>query len=194
LWKAFAWWPHHFTSILSVPDEGYSRNASCPLNLISTFFFINPATFYWSACTKPWMRTIMYLCGRGFDIVSFYDFSIWFWNCSVSVVFFYKILELFVSVVFCYKILELFRQCRIFCFSFYYWSSLGKCLLNVLIWRCVQLNRGVTNDNDAVKTVLPACSVTNSLILRKVREIRTYFLKFTTGRELRSGCEHLNAW
>jgi hypothetical protein len=82
LWKAFAWWPHHFTSILSVPDEGYSRNASCPLNLISTFFFINPATFYWSACTKPWMRTIMYLCDRGFDIVSFYDFSIRFWNCS----------------------------------------------------------------------------------------------------------------
>jgi hypothetical protein len=25
-------------SILRVPDEGYSRNASCPLNLISTFF------------------------------------------------------------------------------------------------------------------------------------------------------------
>jgi len=24
-------------SILSVPDEGYSRNASCALNLISTF-------------------------------------------------------------------------------------------------------------------------------------------------------------
>ena len=26
--------------ILSVPDEGYSRNASCALNLISTFLFI----------------------------------------------------------------------------------------------------------------------------------------------------------
>jgi len=26
--------------VLSVPDESYSRNASCALNLISTFFFI----------------------------------------------------------------------------------------------------------------------------------------------------------
>ena len=26
--------------ILSVPDEGYSRNASCTLNLIPFFFFI----------------------------------------------------------------------------------------------------------------------------------------------------------
>ena len=26
-------------SMLSVPDEGYSRNASCALNLISTFLF-----------------------------------------------------------------------------------------------------------------------------------------------------------
>jgi len=26
-------------TILSVPDEGYSRNASCALNLISTFLF-----------------------------------------------------------------------------------------------------------------------------------------------------------
>ena len=26
--------------ILSVPDEGYSRNASCALNLISTFLLI----------------------------------------------------------------------------------------------------------------------------------------------------------
>ena len=45
-------------SILSVPGESYSRNASCALNLISTFlrvvrtkfyiyvFIINPATFY----------------------------------------------------------------------------------------------------------------------------------------------------
>jgi len=27
----------NYLSILSVPDEGYSRNVSCALNLISTF-------------------------------------------------------------------------------------------------------------------------------------------------------------
>ena len=30
----------------------------------------------------------MYLCVKGVDISSFYDFDIWFWNCSDSVVFF----------------------------------------------------------------------------------------------------------
>jgi hypothetical protein len=33
--------PKHLNlSIVSVPDEGYRRNASCALNLISTFVFI----------------------------------------------------------------------------------------------------------------------------------------------------------
>jgi hypothetical protein len=31
-------WPSNL-SILSLPDEGYSRNASCALNLKSTFLF-----------------------------------------------------------------------------------------------------------------------------------------------------------
>jgi len=46
-----------------------------------------------------------YLCVRGIDFASFYDFSIGFWNCSDSVVFFYWILELF-------------RQCGIFLLDF----------------------------------------------------------------------------
>jgi len=45
-------------------------------------------TFYWSACTKPGKWVVMYLCVRGFDFASFYDFSIGFLNCSHSVVFF----------------------------------------------------------------------------------------------------------
>jgi hypothetical protein len=63
----------------------------------------------------------------GIDFASFYDFSIGFWNCSDSVVFFYWVLELFrqcgifllgfgtvPTVVFFYWVLELFRQCGIF--------------------------------------------------------------------------------
>jgi len=34
----------------------------------------NPATFYWGVCTK---QTIVYLCIRGIDVVSFCDFHIW---------------------------------------------------------------------------------------------------------------------
>jgi hypothetical protein len=33
-------------------------------------------------------RAVMYLCVRGIDFVSFYDFPIGFWNCSDSVLFF----------------------------------------------------------------------------------------------------------
>ena len=31
---------------------------------------------------------VMYLCISGIDFSSFYDFDIWFWNCSDSVIFF----------------------------------------------------------------------------------------------------------
>ena len=31
---------------MSIPEEGYSRNASCTLNLISTFFFINSSPVF----------------------------------------------------------------------------------------------------------------------------------------------------
>ena len=47
-------WPSNF-SILSVHDEGYSRNASCAINLISTFLFY--FIFIW----KIWAREETYL-------------------------------------------------------------------------------------------------------------------------------------
>jgi hypothetical protein len=53
---------------------------------------LNPATFYWSACTKPGKWAVLYLCIKGID------FYLFFW----------------------YLILELFLQCGIFCFWFYY--------------------------------------------------------------------------
>ena len=40
----------------------------------------------WSAYTKPGKWAAMYLCVRGIDFTSFYDFDIWFSNC-LSVVF-----------------------------------------------------------------------------------------------------------
>ena len=44
--------------------------------------------FYWSVYNKPGEWEVMYLCVRGFNFASFYNFSIRFWNCSDSVVFF----------------------------------------------------------------------------------------------------------
>ena len=38
-------------------------------------------------CIKPGQWAIIYLCAMGIDFVSFYDFDIWFWNYSDSVVF-----------------------------------------------------------------------------------------------------------
>ena len=46
----------------------------------------NPATLYWSVCTKPGKWAFMYLCVSGID------FYVWFWNCSYNVVFFFFIL------------------------------------------------------------------------------------------------------
>ena len=43
--------------------------------------------FYWSAYTKPGKCVVMCLCAMGINFSSFYDFNIWFWNCSDSVVF-----------------------------------------------------------------------------------------------------------
>ena len=60
---------------------------------------LTPATFYWSACTKPGQKVSMYLCVRGIHFVSFYDFDIWFWKCSVSVVFFFPLYTGTISVM-----------------------------------------------------------------------------------------------
>ena len=48
---------------------------------------ILPATFYYlSACIKPEKWAVIYLCVKGIDFASTYDFDIWF-CCSDSVVF-----------------------------------------------------------------------------------------------------------
>ena len=38
--------------------------------------------FKWSVCTEPDQGEVVYLCIRGIDFPSFYDFSNRFWNCS----------------------------------------------------------------------------------------------------------------
>ena len=49
----------------------------------------NPATINWSACTKYGQWTVMYLCVRGVEFVSAYNFPIGFeTSCSGSVIFF----------------------------------------------------------------------------------------------------------
>jgi hypothetical protein len=49
---------------------------------------VYPATFYWSACTKPGKWAVIYFCDMGIDIASFYGINIWYKNCSNSVVLF----------------------------------------------------------------------------------------------------------
>ena len=70
MWKVLAW-QHHVNK-----REGFE-----PHNLL------NPPTLYWSARTEPGKWVVMYLYIRGIDFDFFYDFDIWFWNCSDSVLF-----------------------------------------------------------------------------------------------------------
>jgi hypothetical protein len=91
--------------ILSVPGEGYSRNASCALNLIITLYYI-PLVLRWFYLTllfwfvgrrtsviliititltvinhvsvETW--AVMYLCVGGIDFASFYDL---FRQCAI---------------------------------------------------------------------------------------------------------------
>ena len=53
---------------------------------------LNLSSFYWSFCTKPRKWTPMYLCGRVSILLLSHGFSIVFWNCSDSGVFYYFIL------------------------------------------------------------------------------------------------------
>jgi len=43
--------------VLSLPDEGYSRNASCALNLISTFYFFADEIKLWEEEDKTFVKT-----------------------------------------------------------------------------------------------------------------------------------------
>jgi len=80
---------------------------------------LTPATFYSSACTKPGQKVGMYLCVRGIDCASFYDFDIWFWNCFVSVVFLY------------------FHLFTVYWYNWCYNSSLGENDTNLM--RCITM-------------------------------------------------------
>jgi hypothetical protein len=46
---------------------------------------------YWIACTKPGKLAVTYIFVRGIHFVSLYDFSIGFWNCSDSMVGFFRV-------------------------------------------------------------------------------------------------------
>jgi hypothetical protein len=87
-WMLF--WAYLMNVILSVPDECYSRYTSCALNLISTYFVINSATFYWMGSTKQGIKLNyhIYLSSGKQFCPSFYNISIVFWNCSFFVVHF----------------------------------------------------------------------------------------------------------
>ena len=69
----------------------------------------------------------MYLCTKGIDFASFYDFSTGLWNCSDSVALFVFLCD-FGTVptvwhyLFFYWTLELFRQCGIICFPIGHWN------------------------------------------------------------------------
>ena len=57
--------------ILSVPDEGYSRNASCALNLISTFLFVYKCPFPFSQ--RRWRIRRAFLVFSGVRVTRFQD-------------------------------------------------------------------------------------------------------------------------
>ena len=91
-------------------------------------------TFYHFSLTPPLFnrvpvpcqeseRRCIIICVRILDFASFFDFSIVFWNCSDSVVFFVFLLYLGTVptvwyFLFSYCILGLFRQCGIFLLYF----------------------------------------------------------------------------
>jgi hypothetical protein len=78
-----------------------------------------------------WILELFRQCG-------IFCFSIWFWNCSDSMVFFVFLLD-FRTVptvwyfLFFYWILELFRQCGIFCFSIGFWNCSDSVVFSVFL-------------------------------------------------------------
>ena len=66
---------------------------------------------YWIACTKTGKWAVMYLCVRGIDVVSYYDFSV-----------------------------RLFRQCAIYCFLLFIllWT-LCRCLYWLFWCTCIYI-------------------------------------------------------
>ena len=64
-----------------------------------SYNYLNINSCYWSACTKPGMSVVMYLCTWCINFASFYNFDIWFWICSDSVVYcvFHVIVQTYIS-------------------------------------------------------------------------------------------------
>ena len=106
-------------------------------------------TFYHFSLTPPLFnrvpvpsqeseRPCIIICVRILDFASFFDFSIVFWNCSNTVVFFVFLLYLGTVptvwyFLFFYCILGLFRQCGIFCFPIVSWD----CSDSVVFFYCI---------------------------------------------------------
>jgi hypothetical protein len=51
--------------------QNYFNQIKSVLSLLIGQF--NTAIIYWSACTKPGKRVVMYFCARDIDVVSYYD-------------------------------------------------------------------------------------------------------------------------
>ena len=106
----------------------------------------NHATLYWSFWTKSGKWTVMYMCPRDIDFVSFYDFSIEFWNCSDSVVFlvfvFFTLINLIVPVVvlcFGQKVFEAWFT-RIMFFVCY---SSKQAVWHISVFYCIMIKKNV---------------------------------------------------
>ena len=79
-----------------------------------------PARFYWSACTKPGKRTVIYLCFRGINFVFFLQLLYWilelFWHCGIFLFFIllvsWTFIFLFFRIFFYYYFLHIFFKCN----------------------------------------------------------------------------------
>ena len=101
----------------------------------------------------------MYLCAKGTEFASSYDFSMGLKNCSDSVALFVFVLDLgnvptVWHYLFFYWTLELFRQCGIICFSVGLWRccdivalfvfvldfgtvpTVWQCCFSIGLWNC----------------------------------------------------------
>ena len=97
--KIYTVWALWFTCSqkhINVPDKDSSRNVSCTQHYISTS--------YWKVSGHV----------RGFNLVSFHDFNIWFWN--VRFVFISSCLSCVICV--CLRIVVSNTYCVVFLFFF----------------------------------------------------------------------------
>ena len=90
--------PHHFSGmnfhdhIISVRGDVWAHITSLTRHV----------TYYWSVCPKQGKWSVVYLCVRGIDFVSFYDFDIWFRNGCDSVVYLLssRYLSIYIDILF----------------------------------------------------------------------------------------------